>query len=112
MCGGLYTWSNNQDNPIMKKLDRILVTKEWEDAFPRTSVKRLLREISDHNPLILTSDSNSSLPFIQFKFDLSWIKNPDFYPLVEKSWKKPCNDKSALDKIQQKLKLVKQYFKG
>jgi len=32
--------------------------------------------------------------------------------LVEKNWSKPCRAKSALDKIQQKLKLFKQFFKG
>jgi len=36
---------------------------------------------------------------------------PFFYE-VEKIWVKPCWAKSALDKILQKLKLLKQYFKG
>jgi hypothetical protein len=31
---------------------------------------------------------------------------------VKRIWDKPCRDKSTLDKIQQKLKLIKQYFKG
>jgi ABC-type Fe3+-hydroxamate transport system substrate-binding protein len=31
---------------------------------------------------------------------------------VGKIWGKPCNAKSTLDRIQQKLKLIKQYFKG
>jgi len=31
---------------------------------------------------------------------------------VEKIWSKPCNTRTSLDKIQQKLKLIKQYFKG
>ena len=45
MTGGLFTWSNNQDNLVMVKLDRILVNKEWEDLFPQANVKRLPREI-------------------------------------------------------------------
>jgi len=36
MTGGLYTWSNNQENPILEKLDRILASKKWEDIFPNT----------------------------------------------------------------------------
>lgn len=32
MNGGLYTWSNNQDSHILEKLDRILVSKSWEDS--------------------------------------------------------------------------------
>lgn len=112
MTGGLFTWSNNQDNLVMEKLDRILVNKEWEDLFPQANVKRLPREISDHNPLIVSTGNNESLPFIQFKFYLNWLKNLDFFALAEKLWKRPCRARSTLDKIQQKLKLFKEYFKG
>jgi exonuclease III len=34
--GGIYTWSNNLIHPTMEKLDRILVSKEWESLFPAT----------------------------------------------------------------------------
>lgn len=112
MTGGIFTWSNNEENLIMEKLDRILVTKEWEDLFPQVVVNKLPREISDHNPLIISTRKSDCLPFIQFKFDLSWLKQPDFFVLVEQLWKKPCRAKSTLDRIQQKLKLFKQYFKG
>ena len=112
MNGGLYTWSNNQENPILEKLDRILVTREWEDLFPQAMVNRLSSEVLDHNPLIISSGKKVGMPFIQFKFDLNWFNNPEFYPLVVKIWNKPCRAKSSLDKIQQKLKLFKQYFKG
>jgi endonuclease/exonuclease/phosphatase family metal-dependent hydrolase len=50
MTGGLFTWTNNQTPPVLDKLDRILMSKEWEDIFPQAIVKRLPREISDHNP--------------------------------------------------------------
>jgi endonuclease/exonuclease/phosphatase family metal-dependent hydrolase len=55
MNGGLYTWSNNQDPPVLEKLDRILVSKSWEDLFPHALVRKLPREVSNHNPLIVTS---------------------------------------------------------
>lgn len=71
----MFTWSNNQENPILKKLDRVLVTKEWEDIFPQASVSRLPREVSDHNPFIIS---------IGKRFDLGWIKNPDFFHLLKK----------------------------
>jgi endonuclease/exonuclease/phosphatase family metal-dependent hydrolase len=44
MPGGLYAWSNNQDNPTLEKLDRILVSKDWEDIFPKVLVKKLPRK--------------------------------------------------------------------
>lgn len=78
MTGGMFTWSNNQDFPVLEKLNRILVTKEWEDIFPQAMVKKLPGEISDHNPLILSSRICDKVPVIQFKFNLNWLKNPVF----------------------------------
>jgi endonuclease/exonuclease/phosphatase family metal-dependent hydrolase len=66
MCGGLYTWSNNQEIPILEKLDRVLVSQEWEDMFPQVVVNRLPSEIFDHNPLLVTINRSEHLPFIQF----------------------------------------------
>ena len=63
MNGGLYTWSNNQENPILEKLDRILVTREWEDLFPQAMVNRLSSEVLDHNPLIISSGKKSVYSF-------------------------------------------------
>jgi len=42
MTRGLYTWSNNQDDPTLEKLDRILVSRDWEDIFPTVMVKDFL----------------------------------------------------------------------
>ena len=112
MTSGMYTWSNNQDIPILEKLDRILMSKDWEDLFPQVWVRKLPREVSDHNPLILASGQHRNTKSIQFRFELSWLSNPDFITAAEKIWLKPCRATSALDKIQQKLKLLKQYFKG
>lgn len=41
MSGGLFTWSNNQEYPTLEKLDRVLMTKEWEDLFPQAFVKKI-----------------------------------------------------------------------
>jgi hypothetical protein len=99
MNGGLFTWSNNQDPPVLEKLDRILMNKEWEDIFPQAAVNRLPHEVSDHNPLIISTGKCGNLPHIQFKFELTWLKNPEFYTHVEKIWHRPCRAKSVLDKI-------------
>jgi hypothetical protein len=31
LTGWKYTWANNLDNPTFEKLDRVLVTMEWEE---------------------------------------------------------------------------------
>jgi hypothetical protein len=84
MTGGVYTWSNNQDDPTLEKLDRILVSRDWENIFPNSMVKRLLREILDHNPLVLSSGSDQAIKHLEFRFELSWFTNPDYLSSVEK----------------------------
>jgi hypothetical protein len=112
MTGGIYTWSNNQKPPTLEKLDRFLMSREWEDIFPRAVVRKMPREISDHNPLILSTEANAKLNHLEFKFELTWLNHPDFKNQVTEIWGKPCYAKTAFDRIQQKIKRFKQYFKG
>lgn len=77
MSGGKYTWSNNQPNPTLEKLDRYLVSKQWEDLFPRVTVSKLPREVSDHNSLILSTNSQIPLRYLRFRFELSWFSHPE-----------------------------------
>jgi len=50
----------------------------------------LPRELLDHNPLILTTQNNVPLTKLSFKFELAWLKNPDFIPTVKRLWERPC----------------------
>jgi hypothetical protein len=52
---------NNQTPPTLEKLDRFLMSKGWDDIFPRVMVRKLPRELSDHNPLILTTENKTPL---------------------------------------------------
>nr|CAD1833443.1 unnamed protein product [Ananas comosus var. bracteatus] len=54
MANQSYTWSNMQRNPILAKLDRFLISTEWEQEFPLSKVKALPRVISDHCPILLS----------------------------------------------------------
>ena len=107
MSGGKYTWSNNQNPPTLERLDRCLINKDWEDIFPNVILYKLPREILDHNPLIISSATQHPLRNLTFKFELSWIKQPDFLAKVSEIWNKPCFALTALDRIQMKLKRFK-----
>jgi endonuclease/exonuclease/phosphatase family metal-dependent hydrolase len=52
----LYTWSNNRDSPTYEKLDRFLVSPDWDLHYNNVSVSELSRTLSDHVPLCLRSD--------------------------------------------------------
>ena len=108
------TWSNKQAHPTLEKLDRILMSEEWEDLFPLVTVRKLVRDVFDHNPLLLAT--NSSPPQApkprEFRFEMSWMKNKEFLPLVEKIWNKPVNSSDPIDVLNIKLKRFIKFFKG
>jgi hypothetical protein len=45
-----FTWSNNQTNPLLTKLDRVFASTDWERAFPLVRVFALPKGISNHPP--------------------------------------------------------------
>lgn len=46
--GEFFTWSNRRDeDPIQKKLDRVLVNAEWEGTFPGFEARFLPAGVSD-----------------------------------------------------------------
>jgi hypothetical protein len=108
MKGGMYTWSNKQRNPNMEKLDRILMDGGWEQLFPLASIKKVVKDQSDHNLLILDS---GEIPIPKhnrdFKFDTSWLKNGDFLNVVKEIWVKPVKSSDPIDVFNIKLKRVK-----
>lgn len=100
MTGGKYTWSNNQPDPILEKLDRMLMSKEWEDIFPGVVINKLPREISEHNSLILHTELNQPLRHLEFRFEIAWFNQPEFMEKVAEIWNKACFANTALDRIK------------
>ena len=62
MNGGQYTWSNKQQRPTLEKLDRVLMSNSCESRFPLPFVRKLVREISNHCPLILNTEDIIHVP--------------------------------------------------
>jgi hypothetical protein len=84
MSGRRLTWANSLSNPTSEKLDRVLMSNEWEQKFPLTTVTTLSRDISDHRPLLLNtgrSPSSGNQPL--FKFELGWLLREGFTDMVE-----------------------------
>jgi endonuclease/exonuclease/phosphatase family metal-dependent hydrolase len=48
LSGGQFTWANRRDLPTYEKLDRILVSTEWEQKNLLSMVQALSRSGSDH----------------------------------------------------------------
>jgi hypothetical protein len=87
MLGRKYTWENNLANPCFEKLYRILMTTEWEEKFPLSTVQALTRKVSDHTPLLLNSGKSSYMGTQpMFKFELGWLPRDGFIEMVKDIW--------------------------
>jgi len=82
MSGRKFTWANHLQNQTFEKLDRILVCTDFETMYPLTTVLALTREISDHTPLLFSTNNLSSSYQPQFKFELGWLLRDGFCEMV------------------------------
>ncbi len=77
----LFTWSNLQSIPSLAKLDRFLVSTEWDLLFPLSKVTALPRVTSDHSPLRL--ETKMKLRTNLFRFERVWLTRDDL------AWRMP-----------------------
>ena len=49
--GGSYTWLSSSDQPSISRIDRVLVSHDWEDHYPDVTQRVLPRPISNHFPI-------------------------------------------------------------
>jgi hypothetical protein len=113
MSGRQYTWAGPGDNPTFEKLDRVLVSTEWENQFPLTTVEPRDRNTSDHTPLVLnTGASTHQTNNRPFKFERGWLLRDGFYDMVTNIWQSPCSGSTSLERWQFKIRRLRQHLRG
>jgi hypothetical protein len=80
--GGMSTWSNSSS---WSRLDRFLVSPDWEMGYPGLVQRKLLRVCSDHAPIILTRGGLQHGKR-SFKFENMWLKEEGFVDKVRDWW--------------------------
>lgn len=86
------TWSNNGQGKkyVLARLDRMLTNQAWLQVFRDPILTHLSRQVSDHNPIIL-----SHRPVIRrnnrFKFEKMWLSHPCFNNLLSSVWSRPVS---------------------
>jgi hypothetical protein len=113
MTGRQYTWAGSGDNPTFEKLDRVLVSTEWEIQFPLTSVEPRDRNISDHTPLVVNSGASThQYGDRPFKFERGWLLRDGFYDMVANVWQSETEGSTLLERWQAKIRRLRQHLRG
>ena len=84
--GGVFTWSGGPRNQRLAKLDRFLVTDEWENYFGNMLQSILPRPLSNHHSILLKGGGSAIRGPMPFKFENLWLKEEGFKGLIWKSF--------------------------
>lgn len=108
--GAFFTWSNGRrgSNHTKKRLDRTICNHLWIDMCTSISCSTLIKNRSDHFPILLDFQTNNVSFASQFRFMQMWSLHPDCKKIVESCWNKPVVGcpMFVLSKKLKNLKLV------
>ena len=104
--GGLFTWSGGLNGLSRSRLDRFLISEDWENHFSGASQCSLPRPISDHFPILLDGGGTRRGP-IPFQFENMWLKEEGFKELLKGWWQGFNYSGSYSFILTEKLKALK-----
>jgi exonuclease III len=105
--GRAFTWSNERERPTLVRLDRVLVSIQWEERFPGAHLRSLGSDASDHSPLLLyTNVGGMSKP--RFHFEVMWPTYGDYIQVVMEAWNGPVHTygQGPIERLDLKFKAL------
>ncbi|CAI9099386.1 OLC1v1036200C1 [Oldenlandia corymbosa var. corymbosa] len=85
-----FTWGGTRHTGwVSKRLDRVLISQEWHDLFPRSSLEKLSRTTSDHCPMLHLFNFPIVTKLRVFRFQKMWLRRNDLLALVQEDWNLP-----------------------
>ena len=110
LVGGSYTWYGGLNNRSASRLNRFLVSEDWESHFSNLSQSLLPKPTSNHTPILLDRGGIRGRK-TSFHFENTWLKVEGFKDLVRKWWSCYNFSGSYSHILACKLKALKQDLK-
>jgi hypothetical protein len=101
IIGRRFTWCNERESATHTRIDRVLVSKEWELDNPQFQLTPASSNVSDHCPLLLSKMERKH--FSGFRFEAHWLRHEDFLSVVQAAWEKPVRSTNAIRVLHTKL---------
>lgn len=102
--GGKFTWFRKVEGSraVSKLLDRAIADYEWRTSFSEAFVENLLRQYSDHSPLLLRCKGEVAPKYSRnFHFQAAWLNHSDYKSVVQLAWEKGIHSVSnKLDSVR------------
>ncbi|XP_059310080.1 uncharacterized protein LOC132061248 [Lycium ferocissimum] len=86
--GSMYTWWNGRSDEacIFKRLDRCLGNQALQNTYPNLEVEHLIKQGSDHSPLLISLKQDSRPIKKSFRFLNFWVEHETFQEVVKNNW--------------------------
>ncbi|KAL4180048.1 hypothetical protein AMTRI_Chr13g90220 [Amborella trichopoda] len=110
--GSDYTWFNHAAESSLSKLDRFLLSPNWEEQFPGSFALALPKPTSDRCPILLDTIAVRRGPK-PFRFELAWLQE-EFLTTVIPTWWNSLQSQvkgRAGYRLQTKIQLLKASLK-
>ena len=99
------------NSQVVSRLDRFLISDQWEDHFSAITQFALPRLVSNHSPIVLEVGDFSSGK-TPFRFENMWLKIDGFKDLVRSWWNGYSVEGYNSHCIAEKLKVLKKDLKN
>ncbi|XP_078150204.1 uncharacterized protein LOC144545511 [Carex rostrata] len=84
-CTRRFTWSNERREPHMARLDRFLISPEWNVKYLNSIQKAVANTSLEHCPILYTARTQFRKSKI-FRFENCWLRFEQFSELVIHTW--------------------------